>query len=254
MKWALPVYDSAISASIYVHGHFNKTQVEQVIAFAMADKRLAPLLSKDRTLLDIGANYGTASLFFAKYGFFGNIRAIEPDPKNHTILKENLRLNPMASEITAHQCAISNFNGYIGFKQSLTNSGDCQVISGPSGRPPSLRVPCMTLDCFLRKEHLNTRDIGLIWIDIQGHEAHALANSSLLRRHPVPIFTEFCPCGLIKQDGLEHFVHFIKQSYSRFVELETHSGKPTETSTIHIDRLIRRLGHRGRLTNILLCP
>jgi len=254
MTWTLPAYDRTISASIFVHGHFNKTQVEQVINFAKADRHLAPLLSKDRVLLDIGANCGTASLFFAKHGVFDRIRAIEPDPENYTALKENLRLNPMASEITAHQCAISSFNGRIGFKRSVTNSGAHQVTFGQSDKDSALQVSCVTLDDFLKKNQLNPRDIGLIWIDIQGHEAHALAYSRLLKQHIVPVFTEFWPYGLMKQKGLENYIRFIRQRYSRFVELETRSGKPRETSTVHIDRLVRRIGTCGRSTDILLCP
>ena len=254
MTWILPVYDNTISANIYVHGHFNKTQVEQVVAFAKADQHLAPLFSKDRVLLDIGANYGTASLFFGKCGVFDRIQAIEPDPENYSILIENLKLNPTATEITPHNYAISNFNGHIEFKRSANNSGNHYVSLEPSGRESTPKVACVTLDDFLEENHLNPQDIGLIWIDIQGHEAHALANSKLLNQHPVPIYTEFWPYGLMKQKGLEQFANFTKQRYSRFIELETRSGKPMEMSIEHIDNLIKRVGTRGRSTDILLCP
>lgn len=254
MNWSLPLYDSTISGSIYIHGHFNKEQVEQVTAFAEADRVLSPFFSKDRVLLDIGANYGTASLFFAQKRIFDRIHAIEPDPGNYAVLQENIGQNPTAAKITAHRLAISHVSGTAKFERSGNNSGDHCVRSGEKGKGGEIRVPCMTLDDFLEKEELKAKDIGLIWIDVQGHEAHALARSRALQQYPVPVFTEFWPYGLEKQGGLEDLLRFIRQNYSRFVELETRSGRPAESSVTEIEELARRLGTGGRATDILLCP
>ncbi len=49
--------------------------------------------SEGGCLLEIGANIGTHTVYFAVTGRFGRIVSVEPDPRNLSFLRKNVALN-----------------------------------------------------------------------------------------------------------------------------------------------------------------
>lgn len=259
ITWILPMADDVISSSIFIHRQFNKSQVDKILWYAKSNDRLSGMISGDKTLIDIGANYGTASILFARRNMFNEIHAIEPDPDNYVVLLENIHANDLGAVVKTHNYALSDINGFIDFELSKENKGDHRVLPGTVNKSINLykenereriKVPCMKLDDFLYNNKLDIMKIGLIWVDVQGHEGHVFAQSEILKKNPVPIFAELWPYGLMRSGGLNLFVTFIKENYAYFIQLESKSPEPESTRTI--DNLVKKLGTRGRMTEILL--
>jgi FkbM family methyltransferase len=255
--WHLPLADDEIASHIYVHGEFNEGEVARVIDYLDAEPALRDMIGGTKGMLDIGANYGSASLYFGRSGKFREIHAIEPDPVNFAILKQNITANGLTGIIRAHRIALNDRDGTAILNLSERNLGDHYIGDGvgdleTKSERAAASVACLTLDSFLEKNRIEMKTIGLIWIDVQGHEGHILGSSEKLRANPVPIHAEIWPYGLNRSGGMDRFLHFAKTAYGYFIELET--KRPRRRSIAELENLIKSLGSRGRFTDILIHP
>ena len=79
-------------------------------------------LSKDKILLDIGANVGMYSIIAAKvYG--AKVYSFEPEPINYSILTKNILLNSLSERINSYPAGISNLDGFSEFYVQDTRVG-----------------------------------------------------------------------------------------------------------------------------------
>ena len=70
---------------------------------------------------------------------------------------------------------------------------------------------------------MNLDDVGLAWIDVQGHEGHVLAGAEALLDSEVPIVCEYWPEGLGSAEGLDRF-HEAASRRSQFLDLMKHDS------------------------------
>lgn len=134
-----------------------------------------------RTIVDVGANIGNHSIFFAKVCGVARCIAFEPFPHAHAILRRNVELNggdvieaiPIA--LTDHQTTVSVD------KSVITNLGG---TSFREGGPDAF--PAATLDSF------KIPAIDLIKIDVEGMAAKVLAGArETVALTKAPIMIEF---------------------------------------------------------------
>jgi len=127
--------------------------------------RLYELQAADvKRVLDLGANIGTATLFFAESFPDAEFACVEPSPDNQVALRELIRLNRLRATV---------FEGAVG-----TDSGEADLHLGcgadmfsltpvtPSGE--RLRVTQFTVPEIMAA--LGWNDIDLLKIDIEGYE------------------------------------------------------------------------------------
>ncbi|BCH30290.1 hypothetical protein MesoLjLc_22200 [Mesorhizobium sp. L-8-10] len=126
-----------------------------------------------RTIVDVGANTGLASLYFAARYPQATIFSVEPNPANFALLKENTahekRIVPIQVCLTAkadQQVYITNTGPSARFKMNTTGNG-------ASVRGVNVAQLCM--------EH-GVEHIDLLKVDIEGGEAQVFADASFLRR------------------------------------------------------------------------
>ena len=98
-KMLLDISKKGIHRHLFLHGNHEP---ECTIAFKK-------MLSKDSRVIDIGANIGYYALMEAQVA--QKVYAIEPEPKNLELLRENIRLNSYDSRIEVHELAISDTDG-----------------------------------------------------------------------------------------------------------------------------------------------
>lgn len=60
--------------------------------------------------------------------------AIEPEPRNFSLLKSNLELNLLSSKVELHNCALGSEKEQLRLYLSDDNSGDHQLYSGNEDR------------------------------------------------------------------------------------------------------------------------
>ncbi len=138
-------------------------------------------LQLTNTVLDIGANIGNHTLFFASQCNFSNVIAVEPYMPIYNILEENIRLNKIVEKVELHFNAIDNIDGReVCIEPATTeNLGKTKVKEGRG-------IPTVTIDKIAER-----RKVDLIKIDVEGYELKALEGAvhTLTNQKPV-LFVE----------------------------------------------------------------
>jgi FkbM family methyltransferase len=186
---------------------------------------------KGVTCVEIGANIGTTTLpFVLRHGAQLCI-ALEPAPANLALLRANLAANGVGSDLVrVLPVAASDSPGAVEFELSSINSGDHRVRrhERPAATEPELyretqrpviTVPAARLDDILAEQNVNLSDVGLVWIDTQGHEGHVLAGAPRLLASATPIILEYWPYGLHRAAGLELLHQLMRDSGRRIIDL-----------------------------------
>ncbi|MEM3795355.1 MAG: FkbM family methyltransferase [Thermoprotei archaeon] len=131
-------------------------------------------LRVDDVVIDAGANIGDYTVKAASVVKQGKVIAIEPNPYNIEILKQNLVLNKLGN-VEVLNCALSSANGW-GYL-----AGDTVSASILRGDENSLNVQTITIDDVLGKYCPPDRDV-VLKMDIEGAEELVFSNPIFLER------------------------------------------------------------------------
>jgi FkbM family methyltransferase len=224
-------------------------------------QKLLSILGGDRPkmlLIDIGANIGTISIPAVKRGLFQNAIAIEPEPRNYSLLMTNIQLNGISDKIIAHNLALGQKNDeQVLFELAKDNLGDHRVhISSDFNLYDEANRETITIksDTFDRVvKNIDPRET-LIWIDTQGFEGHILFGATTALKLQPPICLEFWPYGMNR--GKSYSVlkkTLIESGYNYFYDLNK-SSLATRLTSQSLDDLYRQLGDtdRGAATDLLI--
>lgn len=142
------------------------------------------IITEDMTIIDIGANIGYYALLESQLAPKGHVYAIEPVPKNYTLLTKNIALNS-GKNLSTYNVAIGNVDGYLDMYiydkcnwSSFTRIPGGNVID-------TIRVPIFTLDTFI-ESHL-TRNPHFIRMDVEGFEYEIVMGSLKTLRAAGPL-------------------------------------------------------------------
>lgn len=182
--------DRYISPSLSAQGVFEPMET----AFVLQEVRPGDIV------LDIGANIGYFTLLFAKLvGPQGQVIAFEPDPKNFSLLTQNVKINGYRNVVLVNKAVSERTNtGFLYL--SDFNSGDHRIYDSADGRP-SVPINTVSLDDYFSNSLMH---FNLIKFDIQGAEWSALQGmTQLIKRHPrLKMIMEYWPIGL-RRSGAE---------------------------------------------------
>jgi len=123
-------------------------------------------------IIDIGAHIGVFSLYASVLCPKSNVLALEPEPSNFQLLKENLRLNkiknvtPIKSALIA--CKESKTELYLS-----TNTHN-HSTNKPINQSTSITVPATNLEKIIKQHKLSK--IGILKMDIEGAEFQIISN------------------------------------------------------------------------------
>ena len=220
--------DRAIGRLLYTHREFELEKIDGAVRCAVA----AGVLGETNRgwLLDVGANVGSVCITLVRRGVFARAVAFEPEPGNYAHLVRSLALNGIdAATIRPVNAALSSTSGQATLELAFTNFGDHRIrVEPPTTSHPDCReedravisVPVQRLDDAVAAQGLLREDVGLIWIDAQGHEAQVLEGATALLGAGVPVVTEFWPYGL-ERSGAEgrRFVEIVRARFAAFYDL-----------------------------------
>lgn len=129
------------------------------------------LSGRDLVILDLGANIGLYALSeVARHGSSCRVIAVEPDPGNVEILRQNVAHNGLESQITIVEAAVSTEVGTAVF---VSGDGErSHVARGASDGAGAIEVP--TRDAFPLMEGAD-----VVKIDIEGSEWKLLRDTRL---------------------------------------------------------------------------
>lgn len=213
----------------------------------------------DATFLDIGANIGTTTIpALLEHGFASAV-ACEPDPVNLRLLRLNLLANGVEARASAMQLALSDEDGTVDLARSRSNWGDHRVVDGVNARKlrnrDLIQVERTTVDGLLARLEIPAGDVGLAWIDAQGHEAQILAGSEQLILARTPIVFELWPRVLDRNGDLSLLVALFDDLDGQLFDLREPGRRraeprPVESLAELVESYLRAGGH----TDLLLVP
>jgi FkbM family methyltransferase len=191
-----------------------------------------------------------------EHGFARGL-ACEPDPNNFRMLRMNILVNGLDDRVDARQVALSDAEGVIGLALSQTNWGDHRVVV-PGGTAlaerETIEVERVPVDQLLERRGTAPSDIGLVWIDAQGHEAEILAGAESVLAAGVPIVFELWMKTLDANGSIDRLHEIVEATSSLVYDLRTvEEGAGAQARPAGaIRELTDCYRESGKITDILL--
>ena len=114
-----------------------------------------------KTILDIGANIGNHSIYFAKECNAAKVISFEPISKTFEILKRNIELNNLQNIIIPYNWGIGDtYSHALASEYNLSNIGGTSLHNAYNGEIETYSIDELNID----------ENIALIKIDVEGFE------------------------------------------------------------------------------------
>jgi FkbM family methyltransferase len=177
--FAYPVNDAFVGRALDLYGEWCEGELDV----------LGPRIGEGDVVLDIGANIGSHTLFFARaVGATGKVIAFEPQRFVHGLLAANVATNGFTN-VECRREAVGGSSGEVAIPvldpRAKANFG--AVATRASGAPDATdeRVPLVTVDA------LDLARCDLIKIDVEGLEAAVLDGArNTIAKHRPTLFVE----------------------------------------------------------------
>jgi FkbM family methyltransferase len=203
---------------------------------------------RGRLFVDVGANIGTSTISALVSHQFGSAVCVEPEHENYLLLRANLALNEL-DDVRTVRAAASDRVGHAKLVILGGPPGKTWVALDPQrirdkeadraerlAEDPTAQLPEMvvsdvelvTLDRLVETGVIDADDVGMLWIDVEGHEGHVLGGAGALVALGVPIVFEFHPDVLERRGDTQRIYEVAEQSYTHFVDLRRRGADPNE--------------------------
>lgn len=161
----------------YVFDEFHDGEIKQVV--------------KNGTVIDIGANIGNHTLFFANELHVGKVIAFEPIYETFNILQKNIEINHLEKKVELYRCALGhNKTSAVmhGYNYSNIGGTGLTVCGSDVQYNEEENIVVHSLDSMNISEH-----IALMKIDVEGMEIDVLkgARATIKRYKPFIIIESF---------------------------------------------------------------
>lgn len=213
--------DSGIGLYLFCFGEYETDLTKSVIDILKAEGRF----NTNRILLDIGANIGTTSVTILRSNALSKAIAVEPVAENVELLQQNAKNNQLTERMLIRQLAISDKVGDVTMELNNSLHGDHRVRMPSStidkqdlfqeSSRPTVSAQSITLDQLLIQESITPSDIGLVWIDVQGHEGYVIKSGYTLFAQKPPTLIELWKYGIERSGmSIEAFCELLSRHWS----------------------------------------
>ena len=203
------------------------------------------------TFVDGGANIGTTTLAALRAGF-SSVLACEPTPTNARLLRANVALNDALESVSIVEVALSNRRGtaWLDLSRGLSKS---RLLSPLDDEPrgATVEVRLTRLDDLAAEGAFDPADVGFLWLDVEGHEAHVFEGATLILEHSPPAVMELYPKLLRLAGMMESLPDTLARHYSHVADLRSPEQKLVPIGLL--SELIARCDKAKRHTDLLLC-
>ncbi|MBQ3379191.1 MAG: FkbM family methyltransferase [Clostridia bacterium] len=149
----------------------------------------SPMLASPKCILDVGANLGNHTLFWA--GFFPEARIIslEPFPDNYAFLKENVEQNKLSNVLPI--CAAAGEKpGFAHVTHFEVDNLGATTFQFSDSEEDGKTAEVKTLDSIAKQ--LKLREIDLVKIDTEGFEVSVLKGMTAILEKDRPVLWVEC--------------------------------------------------------------
>ncbi len=233
LQWQLNLSE-VIDFMIYFVGGFDKA----------GSKAFSEQISKNHTIIDIGANIGSFSLVVSKYlGKEGRIIAIEPSKYAFQKFQENLELNkPVSDRIIPIQAFMTQntypvpegvYASWDITSNSLRHTNHKGILTSTNG------AISLSLDQLV--ERFRIKKLDWLKIDVDGFEKDVLlGGQDVFENHKPNIFMELCEYSLTEHNtSVEEILSFLIQFDYKFYSVK---GRAFNQNIGAIKRTIPKMG------------
>jgi FkbM family methyltransferase len=211
----IPTADKTIARSVYASGDWDPL----LVGTAFEALRGFGHSPSGKVLLEVGANFGVYCLPAVTEFGFDRAVAYEPDPSSFRLLSENIARNGLGDKVAAHNAALSADPGELTLSLGTGNAGDNRIVDGVSGsRKETVQVPARTFDDEVAAGRIPMDELGLVWLDVQGHEPEVLEGGRRLLESDVPIVLEYST-GMLSAPARSKLEQLIADHFDVIVDL-----------------------------------
>lgn len=196
-----------IGRKIFRKGHFERDHVDRLLAAL----RELGLMRGGTTLLELGGNIGTQTVYFALSKAYSRIVTVEADPRNFRLLTTNIGQNGLQDRVVAINCAAGDRHGSLDFFLNDNNHGKSSALRH-SASDQKISVSVHPVPDILGETGTRLEDIGLIWMDIEGYEPVACQSMQALMERKVPLYMEFTP-AFYGSEQTSDFISLLTEYY-----------------------------------------
>ena len=219
----VPADDEEIGRVVFATGGYERLYMTH----AVAELQRLGFPVEGTTFVDIGANIGTSTIDALAYFGFGRAVCFEPDERSYRLLVANAALNGLDTRVRAFHVALSCTDGVRLLETSATNHGDNRLVAdgrrfgggGPTGDRQVVGVECRRFDALVDEGEIPLDEVGVIWLDAQGHEPFVLQGATKALEAGIPLVMEYSPAAIETSEGLAELEAMVREHYTTVVDL-----------------------------------
>lgn len=171
------VYMDLIQQTIFLYDDYFESGLLQKIFYETDDKYLRESsFFEDGCVLDIGANIGNHTIYFANELHAKKIIAFEPIKETFRILKKNIALNKLEDVVELHNIGLSDEKG----KAAIGGTYHYENIGGTGLRTGEGSLKLETID------DMDISQVIFIKIDVEGMELRVLKGAEKTIKRDMP--------------------------------------------------------------------
>ena len=126
---------------------------------------------RDETVIDVGANIGDSSIYFATKGAT-RVIAIEPFPSSYSLLEQNISLNELEGIIVPMNAAVGENDGFVNLRPDIKTTTGLGIYNSDNG----VKVRIVSLNKLV--EIFNLKN-SILKIDCEGCEYEVINSKSI---------------------------------------------------------------------------
>jgi len=214
--------DRTVARYVYTSGAWDPDGLPDALRVALSHGY--PGLAS-RVFVEVGANIGTTTLQAARVA--SRCVVFEPEPRNLALLRANLAANELSDRVEVIAAAASATNGVSFLALSSVNDGGHRVDNRGE-----IEVPTLRLDDALADRGVAPSDVGLLWMDTEGHEAQVLAGAPVLLASPPVTVLEYSPSLLRERGDLDLLNSLIRDRWHCVLDLHIRECVPEDLDII----------------------
>jgi len=181
-------------------------------------------VNKGDSAFDLGANIGYVTMHLAHYvGEGGKVYAVEPSPRNFSILKKTIEVNKIGHIVEAQQLAISSKTGTR--ELNISKESNLNSFAKTKHTTKTIEVKTTSIDDFFK----DRRFPNFIKMDIEGAEVDALAGIDKILAAsdaPIKILMEIHPMYYKEDDFSKQLIRLFDKGFSTKYLVSAGSARP----------------------------
>ena len=242
--------DTKIARRLFVQPDLRKDTIH--LRRALAALTAAGLPEVRGIFVDVGAHIGTTTLSAILHHGFAQAVALEPAPENFLLLRLNVLANGLETAVRTLELAASSSEGIAELDVGSPGSECHAIVAGGREGRRTHRVPTTTIDALAAQGIIEPSRVGLLWMDVEGHELDVLDGASTILEQGVPIAMELCPEKLAHAGRLESASDVLRAHYTHVLDLRKPVARgPQFLPVQEIERLIAQ--YAGHCFEVLAC-